>query len=165
MFGAARALQWVDQRAYIFIQVRKVEVIRRTRLVVGVGKCEWLPCTGNYTEAQVISLRWLRPCPLYTPPVATTDWMVQWDNRTDNLATGNSWRAYLEDDQTWSFRGSKSRNKVSVGEPAEGSLLVSFISFTWELWWTKLGMRGLSLKNLDRAWFEIACLNRRVIVC
>ena len=27
-----------------------------------------------------------------------------------------------EDDQTWSFRGSKSRNKVSVGEPAEGSL-------------------------------------------
>jgi hypothetical protein len=25
--------------------------------------------------------------------------------------------------QTWSFRGSKSRNKVSVGEPAEGSLL------------------------------------------
>ena len=23
--------------------------------------------------------------------------------------------------QTWSFRGSKSRNKVSVGEPAEGS--------------------------------------------
>ena len=28
-----------------------------------------------------------------------------------------------EVDQTWSFRGSKSRNKVSVGEPAEGSLL------------------------------------------
>jgi hypothetical protein len=27
--------------------------------------------------------------------------------------------------QTWSFRGSKSRNKVSVGEPAEGSLLKS----------------------------------------
>ncbi|MCG4837908.1 hypothetical protein L0P55_19305, partial [Parabacteroides merdae] len=24
--------------------------------------------------------------------------------------------------QTWSFRGTKSRNKVSVGEPAEGSL-------------------------------------------
>jgi hypothetical protein len=27
--------------------------------------------------------------------------------------------------QTWSFRGSKSRNKVSVGEPAEGSLTKS----------------------------------------
>ena len=25
--------------------------------------------------------------------------------------------------QTWSFRGSKSRNKVTVGEPAEGSLV------------------------------------------
>ena len=25
--------------------------------------------------------------------------------------------------QTWSFRGSKSRNKVSVGEPAEGSFM------------------------------------------
>ena len=26
--------------------------------------------------------------------------------------------------QTWSFRGSKSRNKVTVGEPAVGSLVV-----------------------------------------
>jgi hypothetical protein len=25
--------------------------------------------------------------------------------------------------QTWSFRGTKSRNKVTVGEPAVGSLL------------------------------------------
>ena len=30
-----------------------------------------------------------------------------------------------EDDQTVALRGSKSRNKVSVGEPAEGSLKVS----------------------------------------
>ena len=37
-----------------------------------------------------------------------------------------AWRITLpgwrEDDQTVAFRGSKSRNKVSVGEPAEGSL-------------------------------------------
>ena len=32
-----------------------------------------------------------------------------------------------EDLQTWAFRGSKSRNKVSVGEPAEGSLLIVFL--------------------------------------
>ena len=36
------------------------------------------------------------------------------------------WRLTLpserEDDQTVALRGSKSRNKVSVGEPAEGSL-------------------------------------------
>lgn len=31
-------------------------------------------------------------------------------------------RRCWEDDQTWSFRGSKSRNKVFVGEPAKGSL-------------------------------------------
>ena len=31
--------------------------------------------------------------------------------------------ALVELAQTWSFRGSKSRNKVSVGEPAEGSLV------------------------------------------
>ena len=34
------------------------------------------------------------------------------------------------------FRGSKSRNKVSVGEPAEGSLQVYFSSFL-ELKYTK----------------------------
>ena len=35
---------------------------------------------------------------------------------------------YREDSQTWAFRGSKSRNKVSVGEPAEGSLSVFKVS-------------------------------------
>ena len=43
-----------------------------------------------------------------------------------------AWRITLpgwrEDDQTVAFRGSKSRNKVSVGEPAEGSLSNSFSS-------------------------------------
>ena len=48
--------------------------------------------------------------------------MVQWDNRIGNSVSSNVYQAYIEDDQTQSFRGSKSRNKVSVGEPAEGSL-------------------------------------------
>ncbi len=34
---------------------------------------------------------------------------------------------------TVSFRGSKSRNKVSVGEPAEGSLLIGFLARLCEL--------------------------------
>ena len=38
----------------------------------------------------------------------------------DRAVSGN--RVSRELDQTCSFRGSKSRNKVSVGEPAEGSL-------------------------------------------
>jgi hypothetical protein len=33
--------------------------------------------------------------------------------------------------QTWSFRGSKSRNKVSVGEPAEGSLQIVVVCGGW----------------------------------
>ena len=33
-----------------------------------------------------------------------------------------------ETGQTWTFSGSKSRNKVSVGEPAEGSLVVKRLS-------------------------------------
>ena len=41
-----------------------------------------------------------------------------------SLITLTAWR---EDDQTVAFRGSKSRNKVSVGEPAEGSLSNSFL--------------------------------------
>ena len=32
-------------------------------------------------------------------------------------------------DRTWLFRGSKSRNKVSVGEPAEGSLLYTLLCY------------------------------------
>jgi hypothetical protein len=35
--------------------------------------------------------------------------------------------------QTWSFRGSKSRNKVSVGEPAEGSLPKDNLSISKDL--------------------------------
>ena len=42
-----------------------------------------------------------------------------------------SFGLYGKTGQTWSFRGSKSRNKVFVGEPAYGSLpfLIDFIQF------------------------------------
>ena len=47
--------------------------------------------------------------------------------------------------QTWSFRGSKSRNKVSVGEPAEGSLpSVCIHAMQYKPLWTVLTLtRGL----------------------
>ena len=39
--------------------------------------------------------------------------------------------------QTWSFRGSKSRNKVSVGEPAEGSLTrIHVLLYFYKPLWT-----------------------------
>ena len=54
-------------------------------------------------------------------------------NPTDGSFAPSVHRSWLvtqpglrEDDQTVAFRGSKSRNKVSVGEPAEGSLSVQF---------------------------------------
>ena len=39
------------------------------------------------------------------------------------LSVATQDRIRREAGQTWSFRGSKSRNKVSVGEPAEGSFV------------------------------------------
>ena len=49
--------------------------------------------------------------------------------RLNGLVNPSDWLSFLATEfdrwkvgQTWSFRGSKSRNKVSVGEPAEGSL-------------------------------------------
>ena len=53
-----------------------------------------------------------------------------------------------EDDRTWSFRGSKSRNKVSVGEPAEGSLYVHW-SLTWHVTEVHAGSCWLIIKNLN----------------
>jgi hypothetical protein len=47
------------------------------------------------------------------------------------LATGSLCR---EVGQTWSFRGSKSRNKVTVGEPAVGSLTKNWKAFTLLGW-------------------------------
>ena len=41
---------------------------------------------------------------------------------------GHSACRHREDDQTVAFRGSKSRNKVSVGEPAEGSFSITSLS-------------------------------------
>ena len=64
---------------------------------------------------------------MYTPPVATTDRTILRGIWTGICLEGRSsgWFegcACRERAQAWSFRGSKSRNKVSVGEPAEGSL-------------------------------------------
>ena len=51
----------------------------------------------------------------------------------DWTIAGSRRRWFREDSQTWAFRGSKSRNKVSVGEPAEGSLSISeFLDWDFE---------------------------------
>ena len=71
-----------------------------------------------------------RPCSWkYAPPCRFFEANESWGEGED-LGRGRGqvpkrWTNYFNDvhgRQTWSFRGSKSRNKVSVGEPAEGSL-------------------------------------------
>ena len=47
--------------------------------------------------------------------------------RSSDCDPGGQLPGLRKDDQTVAFRGSKSRNKVSVGEPAEGSLSVSLV--------------------------------------
>ena len=38
----------------------------------------FLPCLHFQSWYLSQQQHWLRPCPLYTPPVAPTDWMVRW---------------------------------------------------------------------------------------
>lgn len=62
-------------------------------------------------------MHWIRFWSLYTPPVAVTDWLFWWVlGSLDKFIYLNKLL------QITVIRGSKSRNKVSVGEPADGSL-------------------------------------------
>ena len=63
----------------------------------------------------MITARRLRPCLLYTPPVAPTD--------LDGLASCPEPRAQVRDEvpRACPSGGRRSRNKAAVGEPAAGS--------------------------------------------
>ena len=74
---------------------------------------------------------------LHDDEIACLNFVTAWSRRFSEVLGLFAWRITLpgwrEDDQTVAFRGSKSRNKVSVGEPAEGSLSVSLTS-RWINW-------------------------------
>jgi hypothetical protein len=72
----------------------------------------------------VTSLHWMRPWSLYTPPVAITDELLSEIFGGELRDVSYIVAALAKVDQTWWFGGNKSRNKVSVGEPAEGSLTI-----------------------------------------
>jgi hypothetical protein len=69
-----------------------------------------------------------------------------------------------EGDQTWSFRGSKSRNKVSVGEPAEGSLTRIHVqppvhydlTLTRSFWWQRVILHRMT-QSLWRGCVLMTC--------
>ncbi len=51
--------------------------------------------------------------------------------------------------QTCSFRGSKSRNKVSVGEPAEGSLTLKLLNIYLYIFIKSNTLREPTLKDVE----------------
>ena len=72
----------------------------------------------------MITARRLRPCLLYTPPVAPTD--------LDGLASCPESRIHMwgEVPRACPSGGRRSRNKAAVGEPAAGS----FLSLSYATW-------------------------------
>ena len=79
-----------------------------------------MPCTGLWFNRPP----GIRPCPLYTPPVALTDGLLC---EFQGLALLTMlWKLKRT---VWS-KGKRSRNKASVGEPADGSLSVAHTLLT-----------------------------------
>ena len=124
MSGAARALHWRDQRACASYSERS-------------GKpSEPFSCLGLgiviiLHERGIPSKHKSSACVDYVPALCThrpsllpIEWLSEASGLTvDGRKAADCWKVV----QTWSFRGSKSRNKVSVGEPAEGSLMDCFV--------------------------------------
>ena len=79
-----------------------------------------MPCTGLWFNKPP----GIRPCPLYTPPVALTDGLLcEFEGLgTQKFISAHLWKLKRT---VWS-KGKRSRNKASVGEPADGSLRVIY---------------------------------------
>jgi hypothetical protein len=119
MFGAARALHWRDKRVFPALKrvgnpLKPLRDWDRGLKLFSVNE-EFL-VSASHKLALITSLPFVHTARRYyrlNGLVRSSDW-----SGSDRKVASRFW----EDDQTWSFRGSKSRNKVSVGEPAEGSL-------------------------------------------
>ena len=128
MFGAARALHWRDKRVFpapkgVGNPLKPLRDWDRGLKLFSVN--EEFPVSASHKLALITSLPLVHTARRYyrlNGLVRSSDW----SGGGSNVAS-----RFWEDDQTWSFRGSKSRNKVSVGEPAEGSL--SFFSVVLHL--------------------------------
>ena len=77
-----------------------------------------MPCTGLWFNKPP----GIRPCPLYTPPVALTDGLFcEFEGLVTICTLLYIFRLWKLKRTVWS-KGKRSRNKASVGEPADGSL-------------------------------------------
>lgn len=89
--------------------------------LMGLGDVQLCPRNEEFPVLSASHSQYsLRPCILYTSllPIEWFSEVIRVDGHV--LCT----YLYCNKDQTWSFKWSKSRNKVSVGGPAEGSLLI-----------------------------------------
>ena len=78
-----------------------------------------MPCTGLWFNKPP----GIRPCPLYTPPVALTDGLLcEFEGLYFYIRLAHINIRKLKR-TVWS-KGKRSRNKASVGEPADGSLRI-----------------------------------------
>ena len=153
MFWAARALHWRMQRAYNL--GRKVWVISKFRrdgdrlLQLLIFNEEFL-VNASHQLALITSLPFVhtaRRSYRLNDPVRPPDWGDPFGSPDATLR---------EAVQTLLFRGRRSRNKVSVGEPAEGSLTlltIRDVNFTLgqkriPQWGTKFLIR-LLFKDFD----------------
>ena len=124
MSWAARALHWWSQRVFINLvrkdiflgNLLKLHRAGDRSLQLLIFNEEFL-VSASHQLALITSLPFVHTARRYyrlNGLVRSLDW-----GREAVYSAARFWEA----DQTWSFRGSKSRNKVSVGEPAEGSSL------------------------------------------
>ena len=158
MFWAARALHWRMQRAYNL--GRKVWVISKFRrdgdrllqLLIFNEECL---VSASHQLALITSLPFVHTARRYY----RLNGLVSSLDCCTPLETSVSIR---EGDQTWSFRGSKSRNKVSVGEPAEGSLLVFMVFAYYRTQLCQARARALCLmwkRRRAQAWWPFLLVN------
>ena len=97
---------------------------------------EEFPVSASHQLALITSLPFVHTARRYY----RSDGLVRPSDRSRRSGSPHR-RACWEEVRTWSSRGSKSRNKVSVGEPAEGSLSKAFSAFSDENWIQRLNLK------------------------
>ena len=114
------------------------------------SKCESLACV-DYVPALCT----------HRPSLLPMDYLVRSLEVNSAISFGIA-DAFAKVDRTWWFRGSKSRNKVSVGEPAEGSLLYynKYNDVSFKSVWCVSHRYGLVLISLLQGCRLLCLINR-----
>ena len=161
MFGAARALHWRDKRAFpapkgVGNPLKPLRDWDRGLKFFSVN--EEFPVSASHKLALITSLPFVHTARRYyrlNGLVRSSDW-----SGVGFAVDSRCW----EDDQTWSFRGSKSRNKVSVGEPAEGSLSIAVVCISWCFLQLAIACLGVALMRGTLRWLFVASMREVIYI-